>query len=254
MGDYDNELSRIVEQLNQAVSSPAPGTTSASTSSLEQLLAVAAKRGASDLLLIAGNGPVMRIHGELTRTAGGELSAEDVRNLVLPLLEASQYEELQRRKAVDVSFVAPAGGRFRINIHYQRGSIAASIRLLPGRIPTIESLELPAVLAELCARRQGLVLVTGPTGCGKSTTLAAMVDRINQERRAHIVTIEDPIEFEHANRNSVIEQIEVGRDTPDFAGTVRSVLRQSPDVILVGEMRDAETISTVLTAAETGHL
>jgi len=155
---------------------------------------------------------------------------------------------------VDLGFHRENLGRFRVNIHHQRGTLAASIRLLPTRIPTLESLNLPPVLARLADRRQGFVLVTGPTGSGKSSTLAALIDLVNSRRAAHVVTIEDPVEYQHVNRTAVIEQIEVGRDTPDFAGTLRSLMRQSPDVILVGEMRDAETIATALTAAETGHL
>ena len=174
--------------------------------------------------------------------------------LVLPLLEHAQAEELQKRKSVDLSFVRENLGRFRVNIHHQRGTLAASIRLLPSRIPSLESLHLPPSLAKLAERRQGLVLVTGPTGCGKSSTLAALIDIVNTRRAAHVVTIEDPVEYQHANRSAIIEQIEVGRDTPDFAVTLRSIMRQTPDVILVGEMRDAETIATALTAAETGHL
>jgi twitching motility protein PilT len=177
-----------------------------------------------------------------------------VRSLVLPLLEPAQLEELQKRKSVDLSFVRDNLGRFRVNIHHQRGTLAASIRLLPSRIPSLESLHLPLSLAKLAERRQGLVLVTGPTGCGKSSTLAALIDIVNTKRAAHVVTIEDPVEYQHANRSAIIEQIEVGRDTPDFAVTLRSIMRQTPDVILVGEMRDAETIATALTAAETGHL
>jgi twitching motility protein PilT len=145
-------------------------------------------------------------------------------------------------------------GRFRANIHYQRGTLAASIRLLPAKIPTLESLHLPAAMARLAERRNGLVLVTGPTGCGKTSTLAALIDLINTKRRDHIVTIEDPIEYQHPSRSSIVEQIEVGHDTPEFVRSLRSILRQSPDVILVGEMRDPETMATVLTAAETGHL
>jgi twitching motility protein PilT len=155
---------------------------------------------------------------------------------------------------VDLSFVRENLGRFRVNIHHQRGTLAASIRLLPSRIPSLESLHLPLSLAKLAERRQGLVLVTGPTGCGKSSTLAALIDIVNTKRAAHVVTIEDPVEYQHANRSAIVEQIEVGRDTPDFAVTLRSIMRQTPDVILVGEMRDAETIATALTAAETGHL
>jgi len=186
--------------------------------------------------------------------AGPMLNAEDTRNLLLPLLSPSQYEELQRNKSVDLCFTRDGIGRFRGNIHHQRGTLAGSIRLLPEKIPTLESLHLPASLKRLAEARQGLILITGPTGCGKSSTLAALLDLINTQRRGHIVTIEDPVEFVHSNRNSIVEQIEVGHDTPDFASSVRGILRQTPDVILVGEMRDPETMSTVLTAAETGHL
>jgi len=174
--------------------------------------------------------------------------------LLLPLLAPSQAAELQKRKSVDFGFVREGLGRFRINLHHQRGTLAASIRLLPSRIPSLESLHLPASLARLAERRQGLVLVTGPTGCGKTSTLAALIDIVNARRAAHVVTIEDPVEYQHANRTAIIEQIEVGRDTPDFSSTLRSIVRQTPDVILIGEMRDAETIGTALTAAETGHL
>ena len=145
-------------------------------------------------------------------------------------------------------------GRFRANFHYQRGTLAAAIRVLPEQVPSLESLHLPAGLAMLTERRQGLVLLTGPTGCGKTSTLAALVDRVNTRRRDHIITIEDPIEYQHMNRSSLVEQIELGRDTPDFAHAVRSVLRQDPDVIMIGEMRDSETMAAALTAAETGHL
>jgi twitching motility protein PilT len=197
---------------------------------------------------------MFRVSGGLVQGPGAPLEAEDVRSLMVPLLEPAQADELQKRKSVDLGFVREGLGRFRINIHHQRGTLAGSIRLLPSKIPSLESLHLPPVLAKLAERRQGLVLVTGPTGCGKSSTLAALIDIVNTRRAAHVVTIEDPVEYQHANRSAVIEQIEVGRDTPDFAVTLRSIMRQTPDVILVGEMRDAETIATALTAAETGHL
>jgi twitching motility protein PilT len=174
--------------------------------------------------------------------------------LVTGLLTPNQTQELQRSKSVDFCFSRDGIGRFRANVHFQRGTLAASLRLLPEKIPSLESLHLPTGLKRLAEARQGLVLITGPTGCGKSSTLAALVDLINTQRHDHVVTIEDPIEYVHTNRSSIIEQIEVGRDAPDFASSVRSILRQNPDVILVGEMRDPETIATALTAAETGHL
>ncbi len=253
---YEDELAQIVAQLNRAAPTsralrPDAGPSSAT---LDQLLVHATRRGASDILLVVDAPVILRVNGSLTPVAGPVLSAESTRNLLLPLLTTSQYEELQRNKSVDLCFTHDGIGRFRGNVHHQRGTLAGSIRLLPEKIPTLESLHLPPTLKRLAEARQGLILVTGPTGCGKSSTLAALLDLINTQRRSHIVTIEDPVEFVHANRNSIVEQIEVGHDTPDFASSVRSILRQTPDVILVGEMRDPETMATVLTAAETGHL
>ncbi|HEV3196625.1 MAG TPA: PilT/PilU family type 4a pilus ATPase [Bryobacteraceae bacterium] len=256
MSEYDSELSKIVAELNRAA--PSQKTSVArmpqSTASLDKLLQTAAGRNASDVLLIVGAPAMFRINGVLATGGAGALEAEDVRSLVLPLLEPAQLEELQKKKSVDLSFMRENLGRFRVNIHYQRSTLAASIRLLPSRIPSLESLHLPPSLGKLAERRQGLILVTGATGCGKTSTLAALIDIVNTKRAAHVVTIEDPIEYQHSNRSSIIEQIEVGRDTPDFAVTLRSIMRQTPDVILVGEMRDAETMATALTAAETGHL
>jgi twitching motility protein PilT len=260
MAGYDHELSRIVEELNRAVpgsrpaEQPPPARLPQSDGSIDRLLAFAGRQNASDLLLIAGTPVALRVNGALAPAVGPPLTPDDIRNLVLPLVDARQYDELQKKKSVDFCFARDPMGRFRANIHHQRGTLAASIRLLPARIPSLESLHLPATLARLAERRQGLVLVTGPTGCGKTSTLAAMIDLINTRRRAHIVTIEDPVEYQHTNRSSIVEQIEVGHDTPDFVNSLRSILRQTPDVILVGEMRDPETMATVLTAAETGHL
>ncbi len=255
MGEYDTELSRIVEELNRAAPSQKPaGGMPSSTASLDQLLDFAGKRYASDILLVAGVAPVLRVNGGLVLGSGAPLEPENIRSMVLPLLAASQLEELQKRKSVDLGFVREGLGRFRVNLHHQRGTLAASIRLLPSRIPSLESLHLPQSLGKLVERRQGLVLITGPTGCGKTSTLAALIDIVNSRRAAHIVTIEDPVEYQHANRTAIIEQIEIGRDTPDFAGTLRSIVRQTPDVIQIGEMRDPETMATALTAAETGHL
>lgn len=258
MGEYDNELSRIVEELNRAAPSQKPAAAAVaapvSNASLDGLLEFATRRNASDIVLVAGAPAVLRVNGALVRGAGAALEAEDIRNLLVPLLAPAQAAELQKRKSVDFGFEREGIGRFRVNLHQQRGTLAGSIRLLPSVIPSLESLHLPPTLAKLAERRQGLVLVTGPTGCGKSSTLAALIDIINTRRAAHVVTIEDPVEYQHTNRAAIIEQIEVGRDTPDFAGILRSIVRQTPDVILVGEMRDPETIATALTAAETGHL
>ncbi len=263
--DYDHELAQIVAELNRAAPGGAPREAPRSvwpheaaavdaSSSLDQLLVHAVERGASDLLVIAGATVTLRVGGALSPAAGPPLSPEQTRALLLPLLTLPQHQELTRNKSVDLCFSREGIGRFRANIHHQRGTLSGSFRLLPERIPTLESLRLPLTLRKLAEARQGLVLLTGPTGCGKSSTLAALVDLINTHRRHHVVTIEDPIEFVHANRSSIIEQIEVGRDARDFASSLRSILRQNPDVILVGEMRDPETIATVLTAAETGHL
>lgn len=258
MSYYEKELAQIVAELNRAAPrdarEPAPLENPGKLESLDQLLTYAARQNASDLLLIAGAPVTLRIGGELTKPDTPPLEPEDTRGLLLSVLTPAQTLELQRNRSVDLCFHREGIGRFRANIHYQRGTLAGSLRLLPERIPTLESLNLPPLLRKLSEARQGLILVTGPTGCGKSSTLAALLDLVNTHRHDHVVTIEDPVEFLHANRKSIIEQIEVGRDTPDFASSVRSILRQNPDVILVGEMRDPETIATVLTAAETGHL
>ena len=250
MAAYGSELSRLVDELNRST----PATRTGENASIDRLLALAVQRGASDVILVAGSGIALRVRGSLASPAGKPLSSEELRSLLLPLLTARQAEDLETNKSLDFCFVRGSIGRFRANFHYQRGTLAASIRLLPAQIPSLESLHLPPALAQLTERRQGLVLLTGPTGCGKTSTLAALLDLINARRRDHIITIEDPVEYQHANRASIVEQIEVGHDTPSFAQAVRAVLRQDPDVILVGEMRDSETMAAALTAAETGHL
>jgi twitching motility protein PilT len=250
---YESELAQIVADLNRAAQASRE-VAPQNSASLDQVLGQAARRNASDILLVSGAPVAFRVHGVLSAAAGPALTADDTRTFLLPLLSVAQAQGLQRDKSVDLCFTRPGIGRFRANLHYQRGSLAGSIRLLPEKIPTLESLHLPPTLRRFAEAKQGLILVTGPTGCGKSSTLAALLDLINAQRHDHIVTVEDPVEYVHANRSSIVEQIEVGVDTPDFTNSVRSILRQTPDVILVGEMRDPETMATVLTIAETGHL
>ncbi len=250
MAEYEDELSRLVDQLNRSVTAAKSGE----KRSLDQLLTTAVEHNASDIILIVGSPVTLRVNGALTADTGPAVSAEDIRSFFFPLLSPRQMEELQMQKSLDFCFLRNSIGRFRTNIHHQRGTLAAAIRLLPAQIPSLESLHLPAALAMLADRRQGLVLVTGATGCGKTSTLAALIDGVNARRRDHIITIEDPIEYQHTNRKSLVEQVELGQDTPSFAQAVRGVLRQDPDVILIGEMRDSETMAAALTAAETGHL
>ena len=250
MAAFENELSEIVYELNTSASVAKVENNVA----LDALLASAVEQRASDILMVAGSPVTLRINGTLNSGAGKILSSEDLRKMLLPLLTAEKLKELESNRSLDFCFAQGSIGRFRANLHYQRGTLAASIRLLPAQVPTIESLNLPPVLARLMERRQGLVLLTGPTGCGKTSTMAAFIDFINSRRRDHIITIEDPVEYQHTNRKSIVEQIEVGHDTPSFAQAVRAVLRQNPNVILIGEMRDSETMAAALTAAETGHL
>jgi twitching motility protein PilT len=214
----------------------------------------ALKSNASDLLFTAGSPPCARVNGEIVYFDMPALSAEEVRRLVYAVLTQEQVARFEEKLELDFSISYRDTVRFRGNAYRQRGCVAAAFRLIPSKIPTLEELGLPPVLRELALHPQGLLLVTGPTGHGKSTTQAALIDIINSERRCHVVTIEDPIEYLHFSRRSVIDQREVGEDTRSFADALRHVLRQDPNVIQIGEMRDLETISTALTAAETGHL
>ncbi|BCV21814.1 type IV pilus twitching motility protein PilT [Moorella sp. Hama-1] len=221
---------------------------------IKTILVAAAAAGASDVHLAVGLPPVFRINGELQVQHQWEpLDAGMAAGLVRPMV-SERWEVFQEQGEIDLAYSLPGVSRFRVNVFHQRGSTGAAIRLIPRAIPGLETLGLPPVVGELAERRHGLVLVTGPTGSGKSTTLAAMVDKINRERRCHIITLEDPIEYLHQHRLSIVNQREVGSDTHSFARALRAALRQDPDVILVGEMRDLETIATAITAAETGHL
>ena len=210
--------------------------------------------GASDLHLSVGAPPVMRLNGELVRIGDKPLTSQDTRELVYGLLNQAQRQRLETDLELDLSYAVPGRVRFRVNAYYQRASLGAAFRVVPTGLKSLEELSLPLSLREWVYKPRGLVLVTGPTGSGKSTTLASLINEINEKRSCHIMTVEDPIEFLHRHKRSMINQREVGADTQSFSNALRSVLRQDPDVILVGEMRDLETMQIAITAAETGHL
>jgi twitching motility protein PilT len=272
------ELDRLVQEMN-LLAEPAeepdigaeelPGlagidaptlTVVADGEPLERLLGEMVRRKASDLLLLPGAPPVLRIDGRLGTLAQPAIDAETVRMLFASHLGPRARQTLAETGCADLSLRYgdasddEGGWRLRVNLQRQRGGLAAAVRALPRRIPALAELGLPARLADLARAAKGLILVCGPTGSGKTTTLGAMLDSLNRSEVRHVVTIEDPIEYVHANRRCVFEQVEVGADSPSFGHALRSALRRDPDVILVGEMRDLETISTAVTAAETGHL
>lgn len=227
----------------------------ASQPRIEILLEEVIKKKASDLHLQVGLPPMLRVDGALTPVSGADaLSEENVETLVFAILDEDQKQILLKDKEFDFSFAFGDLGRFRVNAFHERGNLAAALRLIPNEILTIEQLGLPPIVSKFTEYPRGLVLVTGPTGSGKSTTLAALVHKINFERAAHVVTIEDPIEFTHKSNKSVVVQREVHYDTYSFSAALRSSLRQDPDVVLIGEMRDLETIAAAITIAETGHL
>ena len=222
---------------------------------IEILLEEVVRRRASDLHLQVGLPPMIRIDGSLMPIPGTDvLDDATVSKLIFAILDDDQRQVLLRDKEFDFSFAFGTLGRFRVNAFHERGSLAAALRLIPNEIKSIGELGMPAAVAEFANYPRGLVLVTGPTGSGKSTTLAAIVDKINSEKSAHMITIEDPIEFTHKSKKSVVVQREVHYDTYSFSAALRSSLRQDPDVVLIGEMRDLETISAAITIAETGHL
>src|SRR2546421_695572 len=223
--------------------------------SIDELLEQMAARGASDLHLSAGAPPALRVRGEIERLEErGKLMPDDMQQLLYRVLSSEQQKRLEIDRQLDLSHAVPGLARFRVNVYFQRESLGAAFRLIPEQLKTLEELHLPATLHEFATQPRGLVLVTGPTGSGKSTTLAALIDEINRTRAEHILTIEDPIEFVHRHKRSLVNQREIGPDARTFAEALRAALRQDPDVILLGEMRDLETIATALTAAETGHL
>jgi len=277
MGKYlpDPEIDKLVQEMNRLVERDAEtvGDDSHSIHDLDdpglrvvnvgegvgELLGEMVRRGASDLILVPGARPVLRVQGRLERL-GGEVVEEGVRSLFEPHLGDRARRSLNESGAADFSISLSAddegtgGVRLRVNIQRQGGRLAAAVRALPQRVPSLKELNLPQSLGELVQPNNGLVLVCGPTGSGKSTTLAALLDLVNRTQFRHVITIEEPVEYEHRNQQSVFEQIEVGSDSPSFAAALRSALRRDPDVLLVGEMRDLETMATAITAAETGHL
>lgn len=221
---------------------------------LYELLQLMIERGASDLHITTGSPPQLRINGKLTPVSSTPLTASDTKQMCYSILTESQKQRFEEENELDLSFGVKALSRFRANIFIQRGAVGAAIRAIPFSLKTFEDLGLPPVVSELVKKARGLILVTGPTGSGKSTTLAAMIDKINTDRQEHIVTIEDPIEFIHNHKMCIVNQREVHADTKSFKNALKYILRQDPDVVLIGEMRDLETIESALTISETGHL
>ncbi len=221
---------------------------------IDELLNIVVDKNSSDLHICADAEPVIRVDGKLIRLNYEKLSANDTSRMLYAILADEQIERFETTLELDFSYSLPKRARFRVNYYRDRGSVAAAFRLIPNRIPTVRELNLPPILEELAKRPRGLILCTGPTGHGKSTTLAAMVNQINRTKAMHIITIEDPIEYLHTHNLSIVNQRELGQDTKAFPNALRACLREDPDVILVGEMRDMETIQLAITAAETGHL
>jgi twitching motility protein PilT len=228
---------------------------SGSLFSIDDLLEQMVARGASDLHVTSGSEAAVRVDGRLERLEDfGKLTAEDNQRLLYRILSTEQQKQLEIKRQLDFSYSIPGLARFRVNVFFQRESLGGAFRMIPTELKTLDQLGMPAALTELAEKPRGLILVTGPTGSGKSTTLAAMIDMINSSRADHIMTIEDPIEFLHRHKRCIVNQREIGPDAISFAEALKGALRQDPDVILLGEMRDLETIGTALTAAETGHL
>ncbi len=250
--DEPTNLNRLARELNEHLEAQIGDPVD--TERLDRWLATLIAYSASDLLLVQGAPPCMRVDGEVRRMETANLDGAEIEACVLPALNSHALRLYRENGISDASYQPPLLGRFRINLHRERCHAAATIRALPSHVPTLSELNLPPAVESLAHLRRGLVLIGGPAGCGKSTTLAAIVDDINRREARHIVIIEDPIEYEHHHARAVIEQIEIGTDAPDFPTALRAALRQAPDVIVVGEMRDTETMRIAVAAAETGHL
>jgi len=231
-----------------------PSVTPLTDTHLDDILRYSQQVKASDIHLSVNLPPMVRIDGKLTPTPWETLTPREIQRLVYDILLSDQIERFERTKELDFSYGVAGVGRFRFNVFRQRHSIGCAMRAIPAKIPSLESLRLPPILKQLTQKHSGIILVTGPTGSGKSTTIASMIDVINAERPVHILTMEDPIEYLHAHKVGMVNQREIGQDTESFGNAIRAALREDPDVILVGEMRDKETIAAALTLAETGHL
>jgi twitching motility protein PilT len=253
MGKDSDDIDQLIAELHASAGTPV-GPAVGDTGRLERWLRTLNDAGGSDLLLVAGASPSIRVDGRVRPLAEGPLDGVDVEEAVLPALAPHARRIYRQSLIADGSFRVQGLGRYRINLHRERGRAAAALRALPARVPRLATLGLPPSVELLSHLPRGLVLIGGPTGSGKTTTLAALVDEISRREARHIVTIEDPIEYEHAHHSGVVEQVEIGVDAPDFPTALRASLRQAPDIIVVGEMRDPETMRIALAAAETGHL
>jgi twitching motility protein PilT len=250
--DINDDIDALIDELNASGAAglrPGPRTLR-----LQPLLAEVVRRGGSDLLLVAGSTPGVRVDGAVVRLEGSVLDAADIEELVVHLLPQHAARQYKESGSADASLRFTELGRFRINLHTERGRAAAAIRVLPARVPQLSDLALPPEVAALSSLHRGLVLIGGATGAGKTTTMAALIDDINRRDAKHIITVEDPIEYEHQHERSLVEQVEIGQDAPDFPTALRSAVRQAPDVLVIGEMRDHESMRIALSAAETGHL
>jgi twitching motility protein PilT len=250
--DDNDEIDQLITELHASTAPPTPAA--GDTGRIERWLRILVDAGGIDLLLVPGAPPTLRVDNRVRPLGDGPLDGVDVEEAVLPALPPHARRMYRQSLIADGSFRVQGLGRFRINLHRERGRAAAAIRALPTKVPLLSTLGLPPSVAVLAELPRGLVLVGGPTGSGKTTTLAALVHEINRRDARHVVTIEDPIEYEHVHDKSLVEQVEIGVDAPDFPTALRAALRQAPDVIVVGEMRDPETMRIALAAAETGHL
>ncbi len=252
-----DDLDALIGELNASLPSNAVAGEMPlleGSSRVEDWLAEVIRRKGSDLLLVAGRGPAVRIDGLLSPVADLVLDGDDIAAAITPLLPSHAARQFRDTGIADASLRVPDLGRFRVNLHHERGRAAAAIRVLPSRVPTLVELNLPPEVEQLSRLGRGLVLIGGATGSGKTTTLAALVDAINRREARHIITVEDPIEYEHTHQAGLVEQVEIGIDAPDFPTALRAAVRQAPDILVIGEMRDHESMRIALSAAETGHL